>query len=90
MDEARRLVGVQRVVEAQQCFRVFSNYTTGECWVKPATLQAMREAEQAFAGEDYDRAEHLAAVVIAMMRRDTSQYQADPKAWMARMREVYV
>jgi hypothetical protein len=69
--EERRLDVARYLVEAQKCFRVFSNYDTGECWVKPATLQAMREAELAFANEAYDRAEHLAEVVLAMMRRDT-------------------
>jgi hypothetical protein len=43
----------------------------------------MKEAERAFAEDDYDRAEHLADVVIAMFRRDTVKYQADPQAWMA-------
>jgi hypothetical protein len=47
----------------------------------------MRETEAAFASKDYDRAEHLAAVVIAMMRRDTVRFQADPKAWIAKLRD---
>ena len=65
----------------------FTNYDTGECWVKPATLQAMREAEQAFANDEYDQAEHLSDVVLVMMHRDISQYRADPKAWIVRVRE---
>jgi hypothetical protein len=51
-------------------------------------LQAIREAEQAFAADDYDRAEHLAEVVLIMMRRDTVKFQANPKAWIAKMREA--
>jgi hypothetical protein len=87
MNDERRLAVARRVVEAQKCFRVFTNYDTGECWVKPATLQAMREAEQAFANDEYDQAEHLSDVVLVMMHRDISQYRADPKAWIVRVRE---
>jgi hypothetical protein len=82
------LAVAQRVHAAQKCFRTFSDYDKGECWVHPATLQAMREAEQAFARDDFDRAEHLAGVVLAMMERDTAKYNADPKAWIAKMREA--
>jgi hypothetical protein len=88
MDEDRRFAAAQRVFAAQKCFRPFCNYVTGECWVHPATLQAMREAEAALAQDDYDRAEHLSVVVIAMMRRDTARFNADPKAWIAKMREA--
>jgi hypothetical protein len=76
----------RRVFAAQKCFRPFSDYATGECWVHPATLQAMREAEAAFAAAEYDRAEHLADVVLAMMRRDTIKFSADRKGWITRMR----
>jgi hypothetical protein len=82
------LAAARRVVAAQKCFRPFTDYDKGECWVRPATLQAMREAEQAFARDDYERAEHLAEVVLAMMRRDTARLNADPKLWIARMREA--
>lgn len=88
MSKQRRISAARRVLEAQKCFRVFTNYATGQCWVKPATLQAMREAEQAFADDDFDRAEHLSDVVIAMMRRDTARFEADPEAWIAAMREA--
>ena len=82
----RRLTAARRVVEAQKCFRPFN--VKDRCCVKPATLQAMREAEQAFAIDDYDRAEHLAAVVLSMLRRDTVKFYANPKAWIANMREA--
>jgi hypothetical protein len=84
--EDRRLVCARRVFTAQKCFLPFN--IKGKCWVKPATLKAMQEAERAFAEDDYDRAEHLAAVVLAMMKRDTVKFTADPKAWMARMRFI--
>jgi hypothetical protein len=84
MTDERCLAVARCVVAAQKLFRPFSNYATGECWVHPATLKAMQQAEAAFMVEDYDRAEHLAAVVVCMMRRDLSKYQADPKAWIKR------
>jgi hypothetical protein len=88
VSEDRRSAAARRVHEAQKCFRVFSNYDTGECWVHPATLKAMKEAERACADGDYDRAAHLAEVVLVMIRRDTAKYQADPNAWIAKMRAV--
>jgi hypothetical protein len=84
MGEDRRRAAACRVFEAQKCFRPFSDYATGECWVHPATLQAMREAEAAFAADDYDRAEYLSDVVMAMMRRDLIKFNADRKGWIAR------
>jgi hypothetical protein len=48
----------------------------------------MKEAEKAFAADDYDRAEHLAEVVLSMMRRDTVKFQSNPKAWIEKMREA--
>lgn len=84
MSEERRSAAASRVHEAQKCFRVFSDYDKGISWVRPATLQAMKEAECALSHNDYDRAEHLAAVVVAMMRRDTVKYQANPQAWRAK------
>jgi hypothetical protein len=84
--EDRRLACACRVFAAQKCFLPFN--VKGKCWVKPATLKAMQEAERTFAEDDCDRAEHLAAVVICMMKRDTAKFTADPKAWMARMRFV--
>jgi hypothetical protein len=87
LSDDRRLAAARCVFEAQKTFRPFHN-EGGECWVKPATLQAMREAEAAFAGEDFARAEHLAAVVLCMMRRDTVKFNANRAAWIARMREA--
>jgi hypothetical protein len=83
--EQRRLTAAHHVFEAQQTFLVFND--EDQCWVYPATLRAMQQAEAAFADDDFDRAEHLAAVVLCMMRRDTAKFRANPKAWIARMRE---
>jgi hypothetical protein len=46
----------------------------------------MRESEAAFSAGEYDRAEHLADVVLHMARRDTTKFQADPKKWIERQR----
>ena len=85
MSEDRRSVVAGRVVAAQKCFRLFDS--DGRCWANPATERAMQEAESAFARDDYDRAEHLAEVVLAMLRRDTEKFNANPKAWVARMQQ---
>jgi hypothetical protein len=81
-DEERRLAAARHVVEAQKCFPEFYD-DNDRCWVHPATLQAMREAEQAFFDDDYGRAEHLAVVVIVMIRRDTAKFRANRAAWIA-------
>jgi hypothetical protein len=81
------MAAARRVFEAAKTFRVFYDYDK-DCWPSRASEQAMREAEQAFAADDYDRAGHLAAVVLVMMRRDTAKFNADPKGWIARMREL--
>jgi hypothetical protein len=85
MSEDRRLAVAGRVLAAQKCFRLFD--IDGRCWANPASERAMQEAESAFAKSDYDRAEHLAEVVLAMLRRDSAKYNANPEAWIARMRE---
>jgi hypothetical protein len=85
MRDDREIASARRVHEAQKLFRPFSDYERDECWVHPATLQAMREAEAAFDREDYDLTDHLAAVVTSMMRRDLPKFQADPAAWKARL-----
>jgi hypothetical protein len=89
MTEDRRYATAKRVFEAQKLFRPFTDYAKDECWVHPATLQAMKQAEAAFANDDYDSADHLAEVVTRMMRRDTIKFQQNPKAWIARMREAH-
>ena len=53
-----------------------------------AVEQAIKQAEAAFAAEDYDRAEHLAEVVLRMARRDAVKFQADPNAWMAKHHQL--
>jgi hypothetical protein len=84
----RKLAAAHRVVAAEKCFIPFND--KDHCWVHPATLKAMKQAEHAFANDDYDRAEHLAEVVLCMMRRDTAKFQANPEAWIAnaKMREA--
>jgi hypothetical protein len=86
MSDERRLACARRVVEAKKCFRLFN--VEDHCWASPATEAAMQAAEAAFTRDDYDSAEHLAAVVLAVMRRETAKFQANPEAWIAKMREL--
>jgi hypothetical protein len=78
----RRLAVARRLVKAGKALRVFN--VKNQCWVNRATEQAMKQAEAAFASHDYDRAEHF----LSMTRRDTAEFQANPKAWIAKMREA--
>jgi hypothetical protein len=50
--------------------------------------QTMKEAEAAFADADYDRAEHLARVVAALVKREAPIFAADPKRWIEKWRGV--
>ena len=47
----------------------------------------MKEAEAAFADDDYDRAEHLARVVAAMVRREAPIFVANPTKWIEKWDE---
>jgi hypothetical protein len=50
--------------------------------------KTMKEAEAAFCDEDYDRAEHLAKVVAAMVRREAPIFAANPERWIERWQEA--
>ena len=47
----------------------------------------MKEAEAAFADDDYDRAEHLARLVAAMVRREAPIFVANPTKWIEKWDE---
>jgi hypothetical protein len=80
----RRLAVARRVLEAQKATAIFR---VKDAWVPSRAVErAIKEAEAAFAAADYDRAEHLAEVVLCMTRRDAPKFQADPNAWIARQR----
>jgi hypothetical protein len=85
MDDDRRMAVARRLVEAGKALRVFQ--IKDRYWPNRATEQAMK-SERAFGREDYDRAEHLADVVLRMVRRDTIKFQADPKKWIDKIREL--
>lgn len=51
---------------------------------------AMKEAEAAFADDDYDRAEHLAKVVACLVRREAPRFAANPKRWIEAWRELRI
>lgn len=55
-----------------------------EHYLPPAIDKAVRECEAAFAADDYDRAEHLAKVVGAMVARIGPQFAADPQTYIIR------
>jgi hypothetical protein len=55
--------------------------------MSPATMQAFREAQLAYIADDLNKFEYLAAVTMAMLRRDTAKFNADPKKWHERLRE---
>ncbi len=72
------------MVEAQQAVAMF-HVGDDDCPSR-AVAQAMNELEAAFVDDEFDRAEHLAAVVMRMVRRDLPKFQANPKAWLAKLR----
>ena len=82
-DDDRRTAVARRLVEAGKALRVFQ--IKDRYW---ARSREPRESERAFGREDYDRAEHLADVVLRMVRRDTIKFQADPKKWIDKIREL--
>jgi hypothetical protein len=84
---ARRLVAVGRAMWA-------FNYKDGRIgnYLGPQYLsrtvdRTMKEAEAAFSAEDYDRADHLAAVVECLVAREAPKFAADPQKWIERWEE---
>ena len=78
----RRLTVARQIVTAQRGFPLF--LFDGEQHPSRAILQTMRQAECAFAADDFDRAEHLAKVVTAMIKREAPKFAADPKKYIER------
>ena len=60
----------------------------GERHLSRTVDKTMKEAEAAFAADDYDRAEHLAKVVAYLVKREAPKFAADPTKWIARRREL--
>lgn len=83
-DSRRRAVAI-RMIEAGKATTAFCVGRDGWCAGR-AIEKAIRQAEAAFARDDFDTAEHLAAVVLCMCKRAMPKFQADPKAWLAAMR----
>jgi hypothetical protein len=60
----------------------------GEQHLSRTVDETMKEAEAAFADEDFDRAEHLAMLVAYLVKREAPKFAADPKKWIERRREL--
>jgi hypothetical protein len=50
--------------------------------------ETIREAEAAFAEDDFSRAEHLAKVVAYLVRREAPRFAANPARWVETWREL--
>lgn len=78
----RRLTVARQIVDAQRGFPLF--LYNGEQHPSRAILQTMQQAEHAFAADDFDRAEHLAKVVAAMIKCEAPKFASDPKKYIER------
>jgi hypothetical protein len=58
-----------------------------EQYLSRAVDKTMREAEAAFAADDYARAERLAKVVAFLVKREAPKFAADPKKWIETWKE---
>lgn len=76
-EDRRRLVVANRVFEAQKATAAFHAKDDDWCPSR-AVEQAIKQAEAAFANDDLDAAEHLAAVVLCMCRRELPKFRATP------------
>jgi hypothetical protein len=78
--ERRRIAVARQLVEAGRSFHAFD--FEGEQYPSKVTLETMKEAERAFADDDFDCAEHLARIVAYLVRRETPKFTANQKAWI--------
>ena len=83
---ARRLEVAKQLVAVGKGFNRF--LYQDEQRPSRAVERTMQQAEQAFADEQYDHAEHLANVVVYMIERDAPIFAADPKKWIAKREEL--
>jgi hypothetical protein len=84
--EARRLEVATQLVDVGRMLNAF--LYNGEQRPSRGVDQTMKEAEAAFAGHDYDRAEHLAKVVARMIEREAPRFAANPQRWIETREEL--
>ena len=84
--EARGLMVAQTLLDVGRSLQVF--YYGDKQYLSKAVTQAMLDAETAFAKGDYDRAEHLTKVVVAIVGRDAKNFAADPEKWVQKCNAV--
>jgi hypothetical protein len=86
-DTQRRVLTVAHKIEAVQ--RSLSAFDfEGQQYLPKSVAQAILETEYAFAHKDYDRAEHMCKVTAFLVSREAPRMRADPKAWVARWKEL--
>jgi hypothetical protein len=84
--EARGLMVAQTLLDVGRSLQVF--YYGDKQYLSKAVTQAMFGAETAFGKGDYDRAEHLTRVVVAIVERDAKNFAADPEKWVQKWNAV--
>jgi hypothetical protein len=82
-EPSRRLTVAQLLVDVGKSLHAFE--FKGRQYLSHPIDEAMKEAEAAFAADDYDLAEHLAKVVACMVRREAPKFAANPKARIERL-----
>jgi hypothetical protein len=82
----RRLIVARQLVAVGRSLNAFNS---GEGQYLSRTVdEVMKEAERAFADDNYDRAEHLAKVVAYLVGRESPKFAANPKAWIETQQEL--
>src|SRR5262245_41786609 len=86
-DTLRRLAVARRLMDVGKSLHAFDHgrgcaFEGRPQYLSKGVSRTMREAECAFAHHDYDRAEHLAKVVAAMVKREAPIFAANPQRWV--------
>jgi len=85
-NDPRRYAVGRQIHEVQKLLaRAFDD--GDETHLSIAVDEAMLECEAAFSYAEYDRAEHLAKVTAALIRREAPLFKANPKACIEKWRE---
>lgn len=82
--KARRVEVAQHLVAVGKSLDVFNHGKRQ--YLSKAVERTMKDAEQAFANCDYDRAEHLVLVIAAMVKREAPIFAADPDKWVDKIK----
>jgi hypothetical protein len=89
-NEERRLEVARQIVAVQKSLCAFEYGDVDHCrlyWSRPVE-RTMKEAEKAFAEDDFDRAEYLAKVTAKMVQREAPKFAANPAKWIERWQLV--